>query len=328
MKVLAGDVGGTKTSLAVFEVEGTTLEVLALEKYPSQQYGSLDEIVRRFVEAQGHVCDWGSFGIAGPVRNGRAETTNLPWLVDAQRLTDGIGFRKVWLMNDLEANAWGISALGEDDFFVLNEGKPDPAGNASIVSAGTGLGQAGLYWNGKQHRPFATEGGHSDFAPSSDLEIALLQYLKRSRDHVSWERVVSGMGLVNIYEFLCDFHGSETPEWLAGEMKTGDRAAVISKAARTSRCPVCTETLELFVHLYGVEAGNLALKIMSTAGVYLGGGIAPKNLDYFREETFMSGFWSKGRMEPLMRDIPVKVILNDRTALYGPAVFAATEIEQ
>jgi glucokinase len=326
MKVLAGDVGGTKTSLAIFEVEGTRLEVLALEKYPSQQYGSLDEIVRQFIEAQGQSCDWGSFGIAGPVRKGRAETTNLPWLVDAKRLTDELGFRKVWLMNDLEANAWGISALEEKDFCVLSEGKPDPAGNASIISAGTGLGQAGLYWNGEQHRPFASEGGHCDFAPHSDLEIALLQYLKQRHPHVSWERVVSGMGLVNIYKFLRDYRGSETPAWLAGEMKAGDQAAAISRAAQASRCPVCSETLELFVHLYGVEAGNQALKIMSTAGVYLGGGIAPKNLDLFREGIFLKGFWSKGRMEPLMRDMPVKVILNDRTALYGPAVFAGTEI--
>ena len=326
MKVLAGDIGGTKTTLAIFEVEGTQLEVLSLEKYPSQQYGSLDEIVRQFVEIQDYTCDWGSFGIAGPVRNGRAETTNLPWSIDAKRLADDIGFRKVWLMNDLEANAWGISALEEKDFCVLSEGKPDPNGNASIISAGTGLGQAGLYWNGSQHRPFASEGGHSDFAPHSDLEIALLQYLKQRHPHVSWERVVSGMGLLNIYEFLRDYRGAETPDWLAEEMKEGDQAAAISKAAHDSRCPVCAETLKLFVHLYGVEAGNQALKIMSTAGVYLGGGIVPKNLDLFREGTFLKSFWSKGRMEPLMRDMPVKVILNDRTALYGPAVFAGAEI--
>ena len=261
MRVLAGDVGGTKTSLAIFEVEGSRLEVLALEKYPSQQYGSLDEIVRQFVAQQDHACDWASFGVAGPVRNGKAATTNLPWLVDAQRLSDDAGFRKVWLMNDLEANAWGISALEEKDFCVLSEGKPDPAGNASIISAGTGLGQAGLYWNGEQHRPFASEGGHCDFAPHSDLEIALLQYLKQRHPHVSWERVVSGMGLVNIYRFLRDYRGSETPAWLAEEMKTGDQAAAISRAAQANRCPVCTETLELFVHLYGVEAGNQALKI-------------------------------------------------------------------
>lgn len=326
MKILAGDIGGTKTSLAIFEVNGTKLEMLSMEKYPSQQYATLDEIVRQFVESQDHQCEWASFGIAGPVRNGRAETTNLPWLIDAQQLSDGIGFRKAWLMNDLEANAWGINALEEKDFCVLSEGKPDPNGNASIISAGTGLGEAGLYWNGIQHRPFASEGGHSDFSPHSDLEIALLQYLKQRYPHVSWERVVSGMGLVNIYEFLCDYRRSETPSWLAEQMKEGDKAAAISKAANDMSCSICFETLELFVHLYGVEAGNQALKIMSTAGVYLGGGIAPKNLDYFRKGTFLKSFRAKGRMESLMHDIPVKVILNDLTALYGPAVFAGAEI--
>ncbi|VAW79242.1 Glucokinase, partial [hydrothermal vent metagenome] len=209
---------------------------------------------------------------------------------------------------------------------VLSEGKPDSAGNASIISAGTGLGQAGLYWNGERHRPFASEGGHADFAPNADIEIALLQYLKQRYSHVSWERVVSGMGLVNIYAFLCDYRGVETPAWLVEVMNTGDQAAAISKAAQDNRCPVCSETLDLFVYLYGVEAGNHALKIMSTAGVYLGGGIAPKNLDRFGEMTFLRGFYAKGRMEPLMRNMPVKVILNDCTALYGPAVFAGTEI--
>jgi len=280
----------------------------------------------RFVASQAHACDWASFGIAGPVRNGQVETTNLPWLVNAKQIAADAGFRKVWLMNDLEANAWGINALEEKDFCVLNEGKPDPSGNASIISAGTGLGQAGLYWNGERHQPFASEGGHCDFAPHSDLEIDLLQYLKQRYTHVSWERVVSGMGLVNIYNFLRVYRGSETPPWLATEMKTGDQAAAISRAAQASSCSVCCETLELFVHLYGVEAGNHALKIMATGGVYIGGGIAPKNLDRFRESTFLRGFHSKGRMEHLLRDIPIKVILNEHTALYGPAIFAATEV--
>ncbi len=326
MKVLAGDIGGTKTSLAIFEVDGTRLEQLTLETYPSGQYGSLDEIVRLFVETQDHACDWASFGIAGPVRNGQAKTTNLPWHIDAKKLADEVGFRKVWLMNDLEANAWGISALEEKDFFVLNDGKPDPTGNASIISAGTGLGEAGLSWNGKYLRPFASEGGHSDFSPKSDLEIDLLQYLKRNLSHVSWEQVLSGMGLVNVYNFLCDHKAEETPEWLAEEMKTMDHAAAISMAANDSRCPLCSDALDMFIQLYGAEAGNHALKIMATAGVYIGGGIAPKNLDHFRNSNFMDSFSSKGRMEQMMLDMPVKIILNERTALYGPAVFAGTEL--
>jgi len=326
MKVLAGDVGGTKTSLAIFEVEGSKIDTLALEKYPSQQFGSLDEIVRRFSNTNGNKCEFASFGIAGPVRDGKSETTNLPWLVDAQSLASAMGFRKVWLMNDLEANAWGISALEEKDFFVLNEGKPNRSGNASIISAGTGLGQAGLYWDGKRYQPFASEGGHADFAPHSDLEISLLQYLKHRYTHVSWERVVSGMGLVNIYEFLREHRNYETPSWLGDEMQSGDSAAAISQAAQTNRCPVCSESLELFIHLYGAEAGNHALKIMATGGVFIGGGIAPKILDKLKGPAFMRAFQSKGRMESLMRDMPIKVILNDLTALYGPAVFAAGEV--
>ena len=330
MRVLAGDIGGTKTSLAIFEVNGSRLESLAEETYPSGDYTSLDEIVQKFVANQEHIPQWASFGIAGPVRNGIAKTMNLPWIVDAQKIADEIGFKKVWLMNDLEANAWGISALQEEDFFIVNKGKCNPNGNASIISAGTGLGQAGLYWNGEQLRPFACEGGHSDFSPHSDLEIALFQFLKKRYapdSHVSWERVVSGMGIGNIYDFLCEYHGEETPDWLEEEIKTGDKAASISKAAGDKRCPICSETFSLFVHLYGAEAGNQALKIMATAGVYIGGGVAPRNLEQFKNSTFMDSFCAKGRMKDILCDIPVKIILNQRTALYGPAVFAGTEVK-
>ncbi len=330
MRVLAGDIGGTKTSLAIFEVNGNILEPLAEETYPSADYASLDEIVQKFVATQENIPEWASFGIAGPVRDGIAKTMNLPWIVDAKKMADEIGFKKVWLMNDLEANAWGIRALQEEDFFVLNEGKSNPNGNAAIISAGTGLGEAGLFWNGEELRPFASEGGHSDFSPNSDLEIALLQFLKKRYapdSHVSWERVVSGMGIGNIYDFLCEYRGAETPSWLAEEIRTGDKAASISKSAEDSRCPICAETFQLFVHLYGSEAGNQALKIMATSGVYIGGGVAPRNLEQFKNSTFMDSFCAKGRMADIMRDIPVKIILNQRTALYGPAIFAGTAIK-
>ena len=331
MKVLAGDIGGTKTDLAVFEVNGTKLESLAEEKYPSGDYASLDAIVEKFVKDHGHRPEWGCFGIAGPVRNGVAKTMNLPWVVDAQEMAKRIGFKKVWLLNDLEANAWGISALEEKDFEVLNAGRPDPNGNASIISAGTGLGEAGLYWDGEKLCPFASEGGHSSFSPATGQEIALLEFLqKRYMDdgHVSWERTVSGMGIENIYDFLCEQQGIQTPDWLAEEIKAGDKAASISKAADDIRCPVCAETLKFFVHLYGAEAGNQALKINATAGVYLGGGIAPRNLNQFRDSTFMDSFCNKGRMEQMMRDMPVKIILNQRTALYGTAVFAGAQTKE
>ena len=329
MKVLAGDIGGTKTTLAIFEVNGTRIKSLVEEKYPSKEHASLNEIVKKFIETHGNKPEWASFGIAGPVHNGQAKTTNLPWLVDAKQLAEEAGFRKVWLLNDLEANAWGISALTEEDFFTINQGTPDLEANAAIISAGTGLGEAGLYFDGKQLQPFASEGGHSDFAPNSDLEIELLRFLKKryaDDSHVSWERVVSGMGIENIYDFLSEYHQVVTPDWLEESIKTGDKAAAISKAADDSRCPICQKTLELFVHLYGAEAGNLALKLMSTAGIYLGGGVAPRNIEQFNNAIFMDGFASKGRMKEMLQAIPVKIILNQKTALYGPAVFAGSKI--
>ncbi len=321
-RILAGDVGGTKTSLALVEVDGLRLEVLAQEQYPSTAYGSLDEVVRQFLAERDMSCDYAGFGVAGPVRDGKCDTTNLPWRLDANELAGGLGLRRAWLLNDLEANAWGIRVLRDDDFHTLSAGAPDARGNASIIAAGTGLGQAGLFWDGSRHHPFPSEGGHTDFAPGSELEISLLHYLEQRYDHVSWERVVSGMGLLDLHAFLTRHRQVPVPEWLDEEMRSGDSAAAITRAAQADRCPVCRETLALFVRLYGVEAGNQALKVMATGGVYIGGGIAPRILDSLKEGTFLSGFWSKGRMEPLLRSMPVRVILSPDTALYGAAVYA------
>ncbi|HHH44787.1 MAG TPA: glucokinase [Gammaproteobacteria bacterium] len=327
-RILAGDVGGTKTSLALVEVDGTQLDVLAQEQYPSTAYGSLLEVVRQFLADRDAACEYAGFGVAGPVRDGKCHTTNLPWQLDATELASGLGLRRAWLLNDLEANAWGIRALRDEDFHNLSDGAPNACGNASIIAAGTGLGQAGLFWDGARHHPFSSEGGHTDFAPGSELEISLLHYLQQRYDHVSWERVVSGMGLLNLHAFLTRHRKVAIPGWLDEEMRNGDSAAAITGAAQADRCPVCRETLELFVRLYGVEAGNQALKIMATGGVYIGGGIAPRILDSLKEGTFLSAFWSKGRMEPLMRSMPVRVILNPDTALYGAAVYADNEARQ
>jgi len=326
LKVLAGDIGGTKTSLALFEVTATKLDMLAMETWPSQDYASLDEIILQFVSTQPGDYEYACFGVAGPVRNGVSATTNLPWHIDANKIAANTGLQQVWLLNDLEANAWGINALSENDFLVLNEGQPDPQGNACIIAAGTGLGQAGMTMVNGRQRPFASEGGHADFAAQTELEIALLRYLQQRNDHVSWERVVSGMGLVNIHAFLNHHHGTQPPDWLVEEMARGDKAAAITHAAQSGQCEICSETVNMFVHLYGVEAGNQALKIMATGGVYIGGGIAPKILEQFTAAAFMPGFCAKGRMQTLMQAMPVKVILNAQTALYGPAVYAATVI--
>lgn len=323
MKVLAGDIGGTKTRLAVFEVEEERLETLFEQSYPSREYDSLDAIVRDFLERSAVDCQRACFGIAGPVQRGRVATTNLPWIIEAGAMADSFRFDTVALINDLQANAWGIDALEEDDFCLLRAGRSDSSGNASIIAAGTGLGEAGLYWDGRRHWPFASEGGHGNFSPHSDLEIELLRYLRERFGHASWERVVSGPGLVNLHDFLRVHRGVPVPEWLGVEMTSGDAAAAISAAAFAERDAVCVEALDLFVRLYGVEAGNHALKIMATGGVYIGGGIAPRILDKLKEPLFMEGFLAKGRMRHLMEGMAVRVILNDRTALYGPALYLA-----
>ena len=328
MRVLAGDIGGTKTRLAVFDVEGARLDTLCEASYPSGEYVSLDAIVQDFLDRADADCRQACFGIAGPVQQGRAETTNLPWVIEAQAMAAGFGFDTVSLMNDLQANAWGIEALDDDDCCLLSAGRPDAAGNASIIAAGTGLGEAGLYWDGQRHWPFASEGGHADFSPHSDLEIAMLEYLRKRFAHASWERVVSGPGLVNLHDFLCAHRGVAVPAWLHDEMAAGDAAAAISRAALDERDAVCADALDLFVHLYGVEAGNHALKIMATGGIYIGGGIAPRILDKIKGPLFMQGLLSKGRMRPLLEGMPVRVILNDRTALYGPALYLAAMTAQ
>ncbi|UCC48671.1 MAG: glucokinase [Gemmatimonadota bacterium] len=325
MKVLAGDIGGTNARLAVYEVELAHHGELAAETFPSRQYSSLADIVAGFMKAHGLECQRACFGVPGPVVGGRAQTTNLPWLVDASKLATAAGVEAVALINDLQAQAFGIAALAHEDFVVLNPGSSAAAGNSALISAGTGLGQAGLYWDGRAHHPFACEGGHASFAPRGELQIALLEYLARRYGHVSWERLVSGPGLANIYDFLLEYRGSESPVWFAEETQaTGDAAPVITRAALEGRSELCVETLDLFVEFFGAEAGNLALKIMATGGLYVGGGIAPRIVDWLKRGLFMEAFVAKGRMRSLLEAIPVRVIINKSTALLGAARYAVT----
>jgi len=323
VRVLAGDIGGTKTRLAVFTVRGVRLHTECEAVYPSRAHASLAEILDQFLHRHPVQAELACFGLAGPVRGGRCETTNLPWVVDATELKARFGFRRVALLNDLEANAWGIRVLPPEDLKVLNAGTAQAQGNASVIAAGTGLGEAGLYWDGREHWPFPSEGGHTDFSPADEPQFRLMQFLAKRYGHVSWERVVSGPGLVDIHRFVLETQGVAAPAWLAERMERGDAAAEITRAARGHGEPSCREALDLFVSLYGAEAGNHALKIMSTGGVYLGGGIAPRIIDWLEGSRFLEAFWSKGRMEQLLRDMPVRVVLNDRTALYGPAVYMA-----
>jgi glucokinase len=321
--ILAGDIGGTNTRLAFLEERDGRLVPAVEARFPSREHASLESVLHKFLAANPHPISTATFGIAGPVRRGRCDATNLPWVVDAVLVARDLGLKRVGLINDLEANAWGIALLEPKDFAVLNEGTPDPEGNAAILSAGTGLGQAGLYWDGTLHRPFASEGGHGDFAPRNDLEMDLLRYLLKQHQRVSYERTVSGPGLQNIYRFLRDTGRGEEPAWLAERMRQGDPGAVISRAALAGESDLCLQALDLFVALYGAEAGNLALKMMATGGVYLGGGIAPKILPRLQDPIFLNAFVAKGRLKPLMQAMPVRVILNDKTALLGAARHAA-----
>lgn len=290
--------------------------------YPSRDYAAFETLLGDFLPGHEELVG-AALGVAGPVQGRIAQITNLPWRIDADILQQRFGFAHCTLLNDLEATAYGLPALGEDDLLTLQAGAPGACGNAAVIAAGTGLGEAGLYWDGQRHHPFATEGGHVSFSPSDEMEVALLRHLQLKTPHVSWERVVSGMGLVSLHEFLCLHRQAAVPSWLAAEMRSGDVAAAIAQAALSGRDEICLETLNWFVRLYGAEAGNLALKVMSRGGLYVGGGIAPKILPLLQREAFLDAFLNKGRMRPLLEAMPVRVILNDRAALFGAALHIA-----
>ncbi|MBK8230928.1 MAG: glucokinase [Candidatus Eisenbacteria bacterium] len=334
--ILAGDIGGTKTHLALFEVAAAApapprarLIKRAHETFASREHETLDGIVDQFLgrhtdrrEAGGgnrgalHAC----FGIAGPIRDQRVETTNLPWRIDAREMERKNQLDSLVLLNDLEANAHGIAMLGNEDVAVIQAGSPEARGNGAVISAGTGLGEAGLFWDGSVHHPMASEGGHADFAPSNEIEDELLRYLRaRVGGHVSWERVLSGPGLLDLYCFLRDTGRGEESLALRETLAAGDPGAVISIEASRDPNSLPGRALDLFVSLYGAEAGNVALKFLSVGGIWIGGGIAPKNLPRLSDGRFLAAFLNKGRLRPVLEAIPVQVILNQETALLGAA---------
>jgi glucokinase len=326
MRVLVGDIGGTKTGLGIAEVDGNSVRLDLHRRYPSRKSVSLGEIVTTFFDDTGCQCDMAAFAVAGPVVNGRSKTTNLPWQIDAAAMQKVLSFERVGLLNDLEAVAWGVPALTSNELAVIQPGATGAVGNACVVAAGTGLGEAGMFWDGISHRAFATEGGHTDFAPTDDREFALLNHLQKRVGRVSWERVVSGMGIGSIYEFLAQWHKAVHPPAVAEALRSdGDIAGAVAEAAGNGHS-ISQEAMELFAVLYGREAGNTALKHMALGGVYLAGGIAPKNLALLQGAGFAEGFRDKGRMRGLMEQIPVRVILDPLTPLYGAARYMATEI--
>ncbi|EMR02742.1 glucokinase [Cesiribacter andamanensis] len=321
-RILAADVGGTKTILELFDVRQNHFHSIKTTTYRSKDHSSFLEIVRLFLIEQ-PMPDKICIGIAGPVLQGTCKTTNLAWVVDTEEIRQQLGIPYVFLINDLEANAYGLAALSPSDTKTLHAGNPENGGNVAIIAAGTGLGEAGLFWDGKAYHPFPTEGGHASFSPRSELDIALCSYLQKQFGHVSWERVVSGMGIYNIYLFLRDVLKRDEPAWLEEKMLSGDPASVISKTALQGGCPICDETMQLFVHYLAEESANLVLKMKATGGLYLGGGIAPKILPLLTEERFMPDFFPRGRMRELLEGVPVYIILNPHTALLGAAHYGA-----
>ncbi|HZI18437.1 MAG TPA: glucokinase [Pyrinomonadaceae bacterium] len=324
--IIAGDIGGTKTNVALFESEGEQLgRIVAQQSFPSSRYGSLEAILAEFLAAHPHDALTGAcFGVAGPVSAGRVETPNLAWVVVADELAATLGVEHVGLINDLEATAFGIEVLDPSRLHTLNEGAGDRGGHRALIAAGTGLGMAGMFWDGRHYNPMPSEGGHVDFAPRNEREFELLKYLtEKVGGRVSYERVLSGPGLFNVYSFLRDRGHYEEPSWLADEIAAGDPSAAVSRAGLGKRCEIAVAALNLFVEVYGAMAGNLALILKATGGLYVGGGIAPKIIEKLKDGTFMAHYRDKGRMSALVESIPVRVILDDKTALYGAASCAA-----
>ena len=318
--ILAGEIGATRTRLAAFETEGNRLQCVVEKIYMSQQHNGLSSILADFIKTEGIPVHSACLGVAGPVRAGRSKISNLPWVIDAREVATQLRLNSVGLLNDLEAYAYGIDGLESKDFITLSEGADDAEGNRAVISAKTGLGIAGLYWDGFRHHPFACEGGHADFAPRNDLQMELLAYLQKKYGRISCERILSGPGIKNIYDFLRDAHKAEEPEWLRTAMSAApDPPALISQLALDGKAAICDQALSIFVSVFGAETGNCALNFMSTGGIFIGGSIAAKIVPKMKDPLFLESFLDKGRMDIILRDMPVKILANDDSGLIGAA---------
>ena len=327
--ILAGDLGGTNFRVAVFR-DDAEMTRLHFAKFHSADHSSVEEMVGLFLRdlTLESPLRTACFGVPGPNIAGVVTASNLGWKIEINALPKLIGVPRVEVLNDLESTAYGLSALLQTDLAPLQAGSGSHAGNQCVIAPGTGLGEAGLFWDGTRHTPWACEGGHADFAPTDELQHDLLTFLRREYGSVSFERVVSGMGIANIYRFLRDTgRGVETPT-VASEIMEQDAAAVIDKHASDGSCPLCRSTMDLFVRALGAEASNLALKTMATGGVFLGGGIPPKILPLLRRPLFLESFLNKGRLRPLLETMPINVVLNDETALLGSAKNALRMLER
>jgi len=323
--LLAGDIGGTKTNLAIFSSEIGTEKPLRDETFLSKDFNSLEEIIDKFLFQINLNIDTAVFGVAGPVIDGKAKITNLPWIIDESLLKKRFNLSSVKLINDLQSIGYAIPFLKSDDLYILKKGESVSGGVIAVIAPGTGLGDAFLTWNGSRYQVHASEGGHTDFAPSNPTEAALLNYLQYRYDHVSYEHICSGQGIPNIYNFLKDTYHFEEPDWLAEQIAiTHDPVPHIIKAAldKEKTCEISVITMNIFTSILGAEAGNLALKTLAAGGVYLGGGIPPRILPILQNGHFMGGFRRKGRMSDLLARIPVYIILNPNSALFGAAQYS------
>lgn len=319
---LVGDIGGTKTNIAVLDFSGGKFKTEFEVSFLSKDYDSLRTIVKKVYDESlkgkfniTKAC----FGVAGPVKNGKCDATNLPWLVDSKKIAEVLTLNTsdVFLLNDLEAAAYGIECLEDKDLTTLNKGEEQKGGTRCLISAGTGLGESIMVFDGKNYRPIPSEGGHTDFAPRNKIEMDLLENLMDKYGRISYERVLSGPGLANVYEFFKKTSYQDISAWLSERIKQEDPSAVISEVAMSKKDEACEKALDLFVSVYGAEAGNLALKSLATGGVYIGGGIAPKIIDKIKEGSFMQAFTNKGRLSVMISQMPVKVILNSKHPILG-----------
>ena len=322
--ILAGDIGGTKTNLALFEVLNGSLQIQKQEQYSSKAYTTFDAVIEEFLQGISlEKLDAACFGIAGAIIDGACSTTNLPWHISTQNLQQTLGIKNVRLMNDLEATAYGMLYLPKESFVDLNPSSHERKANKAVIAAGTGLGEGMLFFDGANYFPLGSEGGHTDFAPTSSLQDALLLWLRKHFPaHVSYERILSGPGIATLYDFLLEELKLPQALMIENIAHDADKSALISQCALEQKDPLCIKTLELFTEIYGAETGNLALKTLSLGGVYIGGGIAPKILPFMQSKHFMHAFANKGRFQEMLLDMPVKISLNPETALLGAAHFA------
>ena len=314
--ILAADLGGTNCRLAVFDLN---LSVVRKQIYKCKDYESFESIIEHFVNHCDQSLQTACFGLPGPIKNGKCNLTNLPWPeIDSAKLVE-VTALPVNLLNDVEANAYGLKTLAESELVTLNAGNPVPGGNRAIVSPGTGLGEAALIEVEGRTHAIATEGGHADFGPLNDLEMELITYLQQEYRRVSYEILLGGPGLVLMYNFLLDKSGEHPPAWLHQQMSQGDQAAAIINAASTNQCPICVQALDMFISILASEAANAAVKFLAMGGVYLGGGIPPRILDKLHQPLFMENFVNKDKMVNFLSEVPVYVIMNDQAALQGAA---------